>query len=362
MKRRQFLRTAGFAAAGSTLAAPAIAQAAPQINWKLTSSFPPALETLSAGARHFADAAREASDGRINIEVHPPGEIAGAVDALDAVKEGRADCAQTALHYWWGTEPALVFATGAPFGMNAREHAGFMHHGGGAELINETLASHNIVALLAGNTGCEMGGWFRNEVKSVSDLKGMKFRISGIAGKILQRLGVEPTAVARGDIAASLQSGALDAAAWVSPVDDEKLELAKVAPHYYYPGWQQPSLAVHIAINAARWNELSKAHQAILRQSAEFANARMLSTYDSMNPPAVRRLVENGARLKSFPADVMEALWRAADDVYAETARDNANFLRVHSAYMAARNEQYLWWQVAEYPYDNFVIRQRAKG
>ncbi len=362
MQRRRFLRAAGLAAAGSTLAAPAIAQSSPSIKWRLTSSFPPSLETLHGGAKVFADAAREASDGRIDITVHPPGEIAGAVEALDAVKDGRADLAQTALNYWWGVEPALVFATGAPFGMNARQHNAFNQRGGGADLVNETLADHNVMALLAGNTGCEMGGWFRNEIKSVADLKGLKFRISGIAGKILQRLGVEPTAVARGDIVSSLQSGALGAAAWVSPVDDEKLDLVKVAPNYYYPGWQQPGMAVHIAINLAKWNDLPKGYKAMLRQAADIANTDMQAAYDALNPPAVRRLVEAGARLKAFPADVLEALWQATDEVYAQTARENAKFERMRDAYLAYRNDQYLWWQVAEYPYDNFVIRQRAKG
>ncbi len=361
MKRRQFLRAAGLAA-GAGIAAPALAQASSGVKWKLTSSFPANLETLYGGAKVFADAAREASDGRIDIEIHPAGEIAGAIDALDAVKDGRADCAQTALHYWWGVEPALIFATGAPFGMNAREQNAFMRRGGGADLVNELLAEQNLFALAAGNTGCEMGGWFRDEVKSVADFKGLKFRISGVAGKILQKLGVEPTAAARGDIAEALRTGKLGAAAWVAPADDEKLDLAKVAANYYYPGWQQPSMAVHIAFDLAKWNALGKADQAILRQAAEIANVDMQAAYDTLNPPAVRRLVESGARLKALPADVMEALWQAANDVYADMARDNAKFQRMRDAYVGFRNDQYLWWQVAEYPYDNFVIRQRAKG
>lgn len=362
MKRRQFLTSAGLATTGAALAAPAIAQGAPAIKWKLTSSFPPSLDLLHGGAKIFADAAREASDGRIDIEIHPPGDIAGAVDALDAVKDGRADCAHTALNYWWGVEPALIFATGAPFGMNARQHAAFIRQGGGGDLINETLAEHNLMGLLAGNTGCEMGGWFRNEIRTVADMKGLKFRISGIAGKILQKLGVEPTAIARGEFAAALQSGKTHAVAWVSPVDDEKLDIAKTAPNYYYPGWQQPGMATHIAINLEKWKALPKASQAILSQAAEIANAATQTAYDALNPPAVRRLVENGAKLKAFPPDVMEALWRAADEVYAELASGNAKFQRLRDAFMAFRNDQYLWWQVAEYPYDNFVIRQRAKG
>ncbi len=363
MKRREFLRATGLGVAGGAIAAPAIAQAAStKVRWKLTSSFPASFDLLYGGARDFAQAARDASDGLIDIEIHPPGEIAGAVDALEAVRDGRADCALTALNYWWGVEPALIFATGVPFGMNARQHAAFINRGGGGDLIDEVLAGHNIVALLAGDTGCEMGGWFRNDVKSVADFQGLKIRIAGIAGKIVQRLGAKPVAVARADITAALQSGALDAATWVSPADDEKLDLAKAAPNYFYPGWHQPSLAIHIAINSAKWNELPKSLQAILKQSAALAHTRMLAAYDTLNPAAVRRLVEGGAHLRAFPPDVMESLWQAANDVYRETASDDPKFQRLHDAYMAARNDQYLWWQVAEYPFDNFVIRQRAKG
>ncbi len=360
MKRRQFLKAAGLAAPAAVVAAPAIAQGA-AVKWKLTSAFPASLDLLAGGATSFADAAREASGGRVDIEAHPPGEIAGAVDALDAVKDGKADCALTALSYWWGVEPALVFATGAPFGMNSREHAAWLDRGGN-DLVDEVLSGHNLVALLAGNTGCQMGGWFRNDVKSAADFTGMKIRVAGIAGRILQKLGAVPTAMSRDGIAAALKSGALDAAAWVSPADDEKLELAKTAPNYFYPGWHQPSMAVHVAVNADKWKALSNADRAALRQAAAVANASMLAAYDTMNPPAVRRLVEAGARLKPFPNDAMEALWKAAGEVYQEIGDENPAFKRLHDSYMNARNEQYLWWQVAEYPFDNFIIRQRAKG
>ena len=362
MKRRQFLTTAGLSMATGAIAAPAVAQSKPEVRWRLSSSFPSNLEILSGGANTFAQALREATDGRFIIEVHPPGEIAGALDGFDLVEKGELDCAQTALHYHWGREPALVFAAGVPFGMNAREQNAFFSHGGGTDLINEVLASHKIYALPVGNTGCQMGGWFRNELRSVADLRGLRFRISGIAGKVLQRLGDVPTAVSRSDLASALQTGKLDAAAWVSPVDDEKLDLTSVAPNYYYPGFWQGAMAVHIIINLDKWNALPKAYQTALRMAADVANADVLSRYDAFNPPAVRRLVEAGARLKAFPTDIMDASWQATSDVFRETSAQDANFQRVHDAYIAFRNDQYLWWQVAEYPYDNYLIRQRTKG
>lgn len=362
MRRRQFLASAGLLAASGAVAAPAVAQSAPELTWRLTSSFPPALDTLFDGARVFAEAVRDASDGRFNIEVHAPGEIVGALEGFDAVKNGRVECAQTALHYHWGVEPALVFATGVPFGMNAREQNAFFRQGGGGALVDELLADHHMIALAAGNTGCQMGGWFRNELRSGADLKGLRWRISGIAAKVLQSMGVQPVAVSRADIAGAFENNSLDAAAWVSPLDDEKLNLSRVAPNYYYPGWFQGNMAIHVVVNLDKWNSLPKAYQSILRAAAEQANAEMLARYDAQNPQALRRLVDAGAKLRAFPPDVMEAAWNAANDVYRELGANDAKFARARDAYMEFRNDQYLWWQVAEYPYDNFIIRERAKG
>lgn len=362
MKRRAFLQSAGLATAAVSIASPALAQTTPEIKWKLASSFPTNLEAIWGGAQTFAEAVRQQSDGRFIIEIFPAGGLVGALDVFEATQDGRVDCAQTALHYFWGKEPALVFATGVPFGMNAREQNAFFRHGGGVDLVNEVLVDHKLVALPIGNTGCQMGGWFRKELRSANDLRGLKFRISGFAAKVLQTLGVEPKAVGRSDISASLASGALNAAAWVSPFDDEKLDLVKAAPNYYYPGWFQPNMAMHLIINAAKWNELPKAYQAILRSAADTANIDVQAKYDAANPPALRRLAESGAKLQAFPADVMDAFWQASEKVYRETAAADAKFQRVHNAYMDFRNDQYLWWQVAEYPYDNYMIRQRAKG
>ena len=362
MKRRKFIAAAGLAAAGAAIARPAVAQAAPAVTWRLASSFPTNFDAIWSGARVLAEAVRQRSDGRFVIETHAPGEIAGAIEVLDAVGEGRAECGHTALNYFWGKEPALVFATGAPFGMNAREQNAFFRAGGGTELINEILADHKVVALPSGNTGCQMGGWFRAEIKSSADLRGMKFRVSGFAAKILRTLGVEPKAMGRGEIAAALGSGALDAAAWVSPADDEKLDLAKVAPNYYYPGWLQPNMAIHLVVNSAKWNELPKAYQEILRSAADTANAETQAKYDAANPAALRRLAEGGAKLRAFPPEVLESFWQATGAVMRETAAGDAKFRRLHDAYMEFRNDQYLWWQVAEYPFDNFMIRQRARG
>ena len=348
--------------AGGAFAAPAIAKSNPRLVWRLTSSFPASLDAIYGGAEVFSRSVGDATDGQFKIEVHPAGEIATPLGGFDAVAKGTIECAQTALQYHWGAEPALALATSVPFGMNSREQNAFFRQGGGTDLFNEILVKHSLFALPAGNTGCQMGGWFRKELHSAEDFKGLKYRISGLAGKVMQRLGSAPTAVARKDIASSLKSGALDAAAWVSPYDDERLNLTPVAPNYYYPGWFQGSMAIHLVFNLQKWNSLSKANQAIVRAAAELANSDMQAKYDALNPGALKRVVSAGAKLRAFPDDIMEAAWQAAEDVYQRVGESDANFKRIHDAYMGFRNDEYLWWQVGEYPYDNFIIRQRAKG
>jgi TRAP-type mannitol/chloroaromatic compound transport system substrate-binding protein len=363
MQRRQFL-TGGLAGAGTGafLASPAIAQTAPEIHWRLASSFPANLDILYGGADVFSRAVSDATDGRFTIEIHPAGEIVGPLDVFDAVKRGDIDCAQTAMHYHWGEEPALVFATGVPFSMNARQQNSFFRNGGGTDLFNEILVDHQIYALPAGNTGCQMGGFFRKELAGVDDFKNLKFRITGLAGKVLEKIGAVPTASTRSEMAGALASGALDAAAWVSPYDDEKLGLIKAAPYYYYPGWWLGSMAVHIAINLKKWNDLPKPYQAVVRGAAELANSDMMAKYDGLNPAALKRLVSAGAKLQPFPQDALEACYQAANDVFSELAESDAKFKNAYEATTAYRNDEYLWWQVAEYPFDNFLIRERAKG
>jgi len=360
MKRRDFLAGAGLAGV-TEIATPALAQTSPTIRWTLTTSFPDYLQVIASGAQAFVQAVRDMSEGRFIIEIQPAGSIAKPLDVLDAVRDGRAEIAQTALHYHWGLQPALVFATGAPFGMNAREQNAFFRFGGN-DLINEILVDHKLIAFPAGNTGCQMGGWFTRELRSASDLRGLRWRVPGLTGKMLTRVGVVPTASSRSQVAADLGAGAIEAAAWVSPVDDEALSLWRVAPYYYYPGWWQGSMAMHLVFALDKWNSLPKQYQAMLRAAADVANSDVLARYDALNPQAVRRIVEAGAKLRPFPQEVLEACWQAAQAEYREMSEADPVFQRVHDAYMSFRNDQYLWWQVAEYPFDNFAIRQRSKG
>ena len=359
MKRRQFIRTAGIGAAGAAIAAPAIAQSAPEVRWRLTSSFPKSLDTIYGASETFAKTVAELTDNRFQIQTFAGGEIVPPLQALDAVQNGTVEACQTAMYYYWGKDPTFAFATAVPFGMNSRMEDAWMYHGGGIDLFNEFLKEYNVYALPGGNTGCQMGGWFRKEIKTVADLNGLKMRIAGFAGAVMQKLGVVPQVIAGGDIYPALEKGTIDSVEWVGPYDDEKLGLNKVAQFYYYPGWWEGGAMLHFGFGIDKFNQLPKSYQAAVRTASMMANKDMQAKYDAVNPAALKRRVQAGTQLRAFSPEIMNASLKAANEVYAEVSAKNAKFKKMHDAYMAFRNDQYLWWQVAEFNYDNFMIRSR---
>jgi TRAP-type mannitol/chloroaromatic compound transport system substrate-binding protein len=362
MKRRQFLSAAGAGLAASAVAKPAIAQGSPEIKWRLTSSFPKSLDTLYGAADVFAKAVAEATDNKFQIQVFAAGEIVPGLQAADAVSNGTVEMAHTASYYYVGKDPTFALGTAQPFGLNSRMQHAWMHFGGGGELFNAFYKRFNFLALPAGNTGCQMGGWFRKEIKEPGDLNGLKFRVAGFAGRILQKLGTVPQQLAGGDIYPALEKGTIDAAEWVGPYDDEKLGFQKVAQYYYYPGWWEGGAMLHNFINIDKWNELPKSYQSIVRSASEFAHNWMLAKYDASNPGALRRLVAGGAQLRPFPQPVMEACYKAANETYAEISAGNPDFKKIYDSMVAFRGDQYLWWQIAEYGFDSFMIRARSRG
>jgi TRAP-type mannitol/chloroaromatic compound transport system substrate-binding protein len=362
MKRRQFLTAAGVGLAASTIAKPAIAQSTPEIKWRLTSSFPKSLDTIYGAAEIFAKAVAEATDNKFQIQVFAAGEIVPGLQAADAVTNGTVEMCHTASYYYVGKDPTFAFGTAVPFGLNQRMMDAWMFSAGGMDLMNDFYKKYNIYAIPAGNTGAQMGGWFRKEIKDVADLKGLKMRIGGFAGRVLQKVGVVPQQLAGGDIYPALEKGTLDAAEWVGPYDDEKLGFQKVAQYYYYPGWWEGGPVLHNFINIGKWNELPKNYQSIIYSASHVANTMMMARYDAGNPAALRRLVAGGAQLRPFPQPVMEACYKAANEVYAETSAGNADFKKVYDAMVAVRGDQYLWWQVAEYGFDTFMIRARGRA
>jgi TRAP-type mannitol/chloroaromatic compound transport system substrate-binding protein len=362
MKRRQFLKVAGVGAATTAIAAPAIAQSSPEVKWRLTSSFPKSLDTIYGASEVLAKAVAEATDNKFQIQVFAAGEVVPGLQAADAVTNGTVELCHTASYYYVGKDPTYAFGTAVPFGLNARQQNAWMYHGGGIEIMNEFYKKANIYALPGGNTGCQMGGWFRKEMKTVADLQGVKMRIGGFAGQVLSKLGVVPQQIAGGDIYPALEKGTIDAAEWVGPADDEKLGFNKVAPFYYYPGWWEGGAMLHFFMNTAKWDALPKSYKSIFTTAAYQANVDMQAKYDARNPAALKRLVGAGAQLRPFSQEILEACLKASKELYTETAAKNADFKKVHDAMMAFRGDQYLWFQIAEYTYDNFMIRSRASN
>jgi TRAP-type mannitol/chloroaromatic compound transport system substrate-binding protein len=366
MDRRSFIRKAGAggvaAAAATALAAPAIAQSNPKVSWRITSSFPKSLDTIFGAAQTMANYVRESTDGNFDIQVFAAGEIVPGLQAADAVTAGTVEACHTACYYYWGKDPTWALATTVPFSLNDRQMNAWMYYGGGNDLLNEFFATQGVYGMAAGNTGVQMGGWYRKEIKTVDDLKGLKMRIGGFAGKIISKLGVVPQQIAGGDIYPALEKGTIDAAEWVGPYDDEKLGFYKVAQYYYYPGWWEGGPTLHTLVNLAKWNELPKNYQAVLRSACEASNGNMMASYDQKNPAAIKRLVANGAQLRPFSQEILAACFQAATDTYAELVGSNPAFKKIWESQSAFRKDAYLWAQVAEYTYDTFMMIQQRNG
>jgi TRAP-type mannitol/chloroaromatic compound transport system substrate-binding protein len=354
---------AGAATVASSFPKPAIAQSLPEIRWRLTSSFPKSLDTLYGTTEIFAKTVTELTDGRFQVQPFAAGEIVGGLQAADAVASGAVEMAHTVSYYYVGKDPTFALASAVPFGLNARGQIAWLTAGGGAELFDAFYAKHGLVGIMAGNTGAQMGGWFRREVKTLADLQGLKMRIGGFAGQVLAKVGVVPQQLSGSDIYPALERGTIDAVEWVGPYDDEKLGFVKVAPYYYYPGFWEGGPATQVFINKVKWDELPKTYQAVLKTAGEAATIWMQGQYDLKNPLGLKKLVAAGAQLRPFSVEILDACFKAANEVYAETSAQNADFKRIYDSMVAFRADQYLWWQLTEYTFDSYMIRaMRTRG
>jgi len=359
MERRSFLKKATVGASVGAIAAPALAQSQPTINWRLASSFPKSLDTIYSAAEVFSKRVAALTSGKFNIRVFASGEIVPALQVMDAVQAGTVEVGHTASYYYFGKDPTFAFDCAVPFGLNSRQQTAWFEQGGGKALLRDFFAGYGIINFMGGNTGTQMGGWFRKEVKSVKDLDGLKMRIGGFAGRVMQKLGLVPQQIAGGDIYPALEKGTIDAAEWVGPYDDEKLGFYKVAPFYYTPGWWEAGPQLSFYVGLKEWNKLPKEYQAALEVATYEAHVMMQAEYDARNPAALARLLKNGVKLRSFNKEIMDACWKAANEVMDEEAAKNPKFKKIYEPWKRFRQDQNQWFSVAEVPLQNFMIGRK---
>jgi len=361
VERRSFLKKAAAGVAAAGVAAPAIAQSQPSIQWRLAASWPKSLDTLYGGAELVARRVGEITDGKFTIRTFAAGEIVPALQVLDAVQAGTVELGHTATYYYFGKDPAFALGTSVCFGMNTRQTNAWYYFGGGREAMEPLFRDYGCIAIPAGNTGCQMGGWYRKEIKSLDDLKGMKMRIGGMAGLILAKLGVVPQLIGGPDIYPALEKGTIDSAEWVGPYDDEKLGFNKIAQYYYAPGYWEGGPMLMTLVNEKKWNELPKAYQAALTTACGEANVWMPAKYDAENPAAMRRLIAGGTKLRRFPQAVLEAAEKASYELYEELKAKSKHWARIYPQWLKFRDEQFQWFRVAESTYDNYVLNSKIR-
>ena len=363
MKRRQFFSHAAVGAAGAaTLAACGSATdsggsgaSLPTVRWKMATSWPTSLDTIFGGAQTVCDRVAQMTDGRFSITPYAAGEVVPATEVLDAVQGGTVQVGHTASYYYIGKNPALAFATSIPFGLNAQQQNAWLYHGGGLEAIQRIYADFNVISFPAGNTGTQMGGWFKQEIKTPGDLNGLKMRIPGLGGKVMTRLGVNAQVLPGGEIFLALERGAIDAAEWVGPYDDEKLGLHKAAQFYYYPGWWEPGATLDVLVNLNQWNQLPTEYQQVFRTAAYEANINMLAQYDARNGAALKRLVGEGVKLTPYSPEILAAAQKASAELLEENANEDGIFKEVYEQWKGFRDEIYQWNRTNELSFANFV-------
>jgi TRAP-type mannitol/chloroaromatic compound transport system substrate-binding protein len=340
-----------------TAAAPAVGTGA--IRWRLASSFPKSLDTIFGASEVFAKFVKDATGGKFEISVHAAGELVPALGVADAVQNGTVECAHTAPYYFFGKDETFAFDCAVPFGLNYRQQTAWMFDGNGMKLMREFYRNFNIVNHVMGNTGAQMGGWYRKEIKSLADIKGLKMRIGGFGGKVLERIGGVPQNIPGGEAYPALEKGTIDSTEWVGPYDDEKLGFQKVAKYYYYPGWWEGGPQLSLYVNSKAWDALTPEYKAIVEAAASHAHVVMQARYDARNPAALKRLVAGGAVLKPMPRPIMEAAFKAAEEVYAELSAKNANWKKVFEDWSKFRADQVLWFRITEREFDNFMSAQK---
>ncbi len=374
MKRRSFVKKLAVTGGAGIATSSLLAGCAPsdesgsaanvvtsqRVTWRLVSSFSRSLDTIYGAAEVLADRVSSLTDGQFTIRVFPAGEFVPALEVLGAVQNGTSQMGHSASYYFTGKNPALAFDTCVPFGLNARQFNAWMYHGGGMDLIRGLFADFNVINFPGGNTGTQMGGWFRREVRSLSELRGIKMRIPGLGGDVMGRLGVSAQVLAGGEIYTALERGAIDATEWVGPYDDEKLGLNKIAENYYYPGWWEPGAGLSFYVNKDAWDKLPTTYQAAVESAAAEANVKMLASYDAKNPSAFKRIVDGGTNVRPFANDILESAEKNALEIMQEYAAADSKYKEVFDAQMAFKKLSNSWLKTAEQTFADYAIQHNS--
>ena len=365
MQRRQLLRTSGkalAAAAGAgALSACTIRRAEnnrssglPQVRWRMATSWPVSLDTIYGGAETICKRVEVMSGGGFQIEPFAAGEIVPGLEVLDAVQAGSVECGHTASYYFVGKNPAFAFGTAVPFGLSAQQQNAWLYQGGGNEAMDALFADFGAKSFPAGNTGGQLGGWFKRPVEGLASLKGLKMRIPGLGGKVMARLGVNVQVLPGGEIYLALERGAIDAAEFTGPYDDEKLGLPKAAKYYYYPGWWEPGPSLTALVNRKAWADLPEEYKAMFSTACYEANLGMLSKYEQRNSEALLRLRRQGIKLEVYSDDILKAAHEATGEMFAELAADDPGFRDLLERWRLFRRETLNWNRINELPLAQF--------
>jgi len=352
MKRRDFLKKSiggGALAAATVASTSALAAPKQRFNWKMVTTWPPNMPILQLGAERFAKDIEKMSDRRFRIQVYAAGELIPAMQTFDAVSQGTVEMGHGAAYYWAGKVPAAQFFTAVPFGMNAQGMNAWLSSGGGLKLWRDLYKPYNLVPFAMGNTGVQMGGWFRKRINSVSDLKGLKMRIPGLGGKVMAQAGVNPVLLAGGEIYTALERGTIDATEWIGPYHDLRLGLHRAAKFYYYPGWHEPGPTLELSINSKAWASLPEKYQVMIETAAAAANSWMLSEFEARNLEALHELkTKHKVKVLAFPDDVLKTLKKFTHKILEAEAAKDAKFKKIYQSYNRFRDNNDAWGDISE--------------
>ena len=372
MDRRGFVTKAAAGMAGTGLVAacgptgdgtgeldgaPAV-QTGRRVLWRLASSYPRNIDTIWGAGEVLVEELAALTNGRFQLRVYPAGELVPALQVMDAVQQNTVQCCHTASYYFTGKSPVLAFDACVPFGLTPRQQNAWLFQAGGLEQMQRAYSDFNIINFPSGNTGAQMGGWFRREVESRADLQGLKMRIPGLGGQVMDRMGVAVQNIAGGEVYPALERGAIDAAEWVGPHDDERLGLHQAASFYYYPGWWEPGPGMSCLVNLDAWNQLPSDYQAAFRIACKAAHTELQTAYDAKNPPALRRLIDGGVQMRKFSPEIMDFARTTSETIMEENASADATYREVYESWKRFKEESFQWFGTNELAYAEYAFRQ----